>query len=91
MIAIIIYISKISTRLSFVYNHSFASTVERTTAVYLKHGGISVTYMGIRYTSCRRGSVCFVLAVEHNEVAFLDLSIAVTWQERLPQGATMLI
>ena len=39
--------------------------------------------MGIRYTSDRRGNVCSGCTVEHDEVAFSDLSVAVPWQERL--------
>ena len=50
-----------------------------TTAVYPEYTEVSV--MDIRYTSGRCGNVC--LAVEHDVVAFLDLSVAVPWRERL--------
>ena len=67
------------TRLLFVHYHSFAVTVEMTTAAYPEYTEVSV--MDIRYTSGRCGNVC--LAVEHDVVAFLDLSVAVPWRERL--------
>ena len=39
--------------------------------------------MGIQCTSGRHGNVCTV--IEHDEVPFSDLSVAVPWQERLAQ------
>ena len=63
--------NKTNTRLLFVHNRSFASTLEITTAAYPEYTEVSV--MDIRYTSGRCGNVC--LAVEHNVVAFSDLSV----------------
>ena len=59
---------------------SFVSAVERTTAAYPEYTEVHVSVMGIWYTSGRRGKVCS--AVEHDEITFSDLSVAVPWMAR---------
>ena len=44
-----------------------------------------ISVIGIQYTSSRHCNVCSGLLNMYDEVAFLDLSIAVPWRERLAQ------
>ena len=58
----------------------FLCAVERTTAAYPEYEGI---YYARAFSVLLVGMVTCAWAVEHDEVAFSDLSIAVPWQERL--------
>ena len=62
-------------------NRSFASTVERTTAAYPEYWEYPLWAFGILPV----GVVMCARVVEHDEVAFSDLSVAVPWPERLAQ------
>ena len=64
--------NKINTRLLFVRNCSFVSTVERTTAAYPEYREVSV--MGIRYTS---GKDTLLLS---NKVSLLPVGVVMCGQ-----------
>ena len=58
------------------------SAVERTTAAYSEYGGICYAWAFSILPVCM---VTRAWAVDHNEVAFSDVSVTFPWQERLAQ------
>ena len=58
------------------------SAVERTTAAYPEYEGICYAWA---FSILLVGMVTRAWVVEHNEVAFLDVSVTFPWQERLAQ------
>ena len=58
------------------------STVERTMVAYPEYEGICYAWAFSILPVCMVTRAC---AVDHNEVAFLDVSVTFPWQERLAQ------